>query len=197
LPWAGAQWESAISIFEYITVATSLVLSLGLVRLLEGSLSAFSPSRTYPIHAVWVVLKFVNHFMYWWMLWGFRGGAVEWNFPLFLFSVLPAVVLYLQATLLVSSSPGEVASWREHYYSIAPPFFALNVVYLLLSNSFPWVAENYIPPTRTLILVSLAAVAWIAAMLSRKPGVHLAVTVYAALLNVLAMTILIFTPPPD
>jgi hypothetical protein len=40
---AGPQWESAISIFEYITVATSLVLSLGLVRLLEGSLSEIVP----------------------------------------------------------------------------------------------------------------------------------------------------------
>jgi hypothetical protein len=44
-----------VTIFEYITVAVSLVLSLGLVRLLEGSLSAFSPSRVYPIHAVWLV----------------------------------------------------------------------------------------------------------------------------------------------
>jgi hypothetical protein len=91
------------------------VLSLGLVRLLEGSLSAFFPSRVYPIHALWLAIKFINHFLYWWMLWGLRGGAVEWSFPLFLLVASPAVLLYLQASLLVSAAPRVVSSWREHY----------------------------------------------------------------------------------
>ncbi len=182
-----------------MTVAVSLVLSLGLVRLLEGSLSAFSPARIYPIHAVWMVLTFVSHFFYWWLLWNFRGETVAWNFARFFFVALPAVVLYLQATLLVSSLPHEVGSWREHYYSIAALFFGLNLAYLLLVQSMPWIVagEQRLAPLAWFSVSSLGAVAWVAAMLSRKPGVHLAVAIVAIGVNGVSILGILFVPLPD
>ena len=54
--------------------------------------------------------------MYWWSIWQFREN-IDWNFPRFLIQTLPAVILYLQATVLVTSTPQAVPSWREHYYS--------------------------------------------------------------------------------
>jgi hypothetical protein len=185
-----------VTIFEYVTVAVSLVLSLGLVRLLEGSLSAFSPSRVYPIHAVWLVIKLINHFLYWWMLWRLRGGEVEWNFPFFLFIALPAVVLYLQSTLLVSPSPREVSSWREHYYSIAPVFFGLNVVYALVQASIVWIGagELYLS---AIGMVGVAILASVAAMLSSKPWLHVVVVTLMIGINALAISSLSFSPPPE
>ena len=167
------------------------------MRLLEGGLSAFARSRAYPVHAAWLIMKFVNHFLYWWILWGARGGNVKWNFPMFLLTALPAVVLYLQSALLVSSSPRSVSSWRDHYYSIARPFFGLNVVYLLLTLSIPWASEGYVPPPATLVVMAIAVGAWITAMVSQKPGIHVAVAAYAMLLNMLTVALLAFTPPPD
>jgi hypothetical protein len=184
-----------MTLFEYITVAVSLVLSLGLVRLLEGGLSAFSRSRVYPIHALWVIVVFTQHFMYWWMLWGVRG-VVDWNFPRFLFLALPAVVLYLQATVLVSSTPRAVSSWREHYYLNAPLFFGLNIVRLLLSVVVGWVAENSPPSSSTLAITSVTALASIAAMFSRTPWIHGAVVTVAVGINFLVILTISFSPLP-
>ena len=185
-----------MTIFEYITVAVSLVLSLGLVRLLEGSLSAFAPSRVYPIHAVWLVIKFINHFLYWWMLWRLRGGEVEWNFPFFLFIAVPAVVLYLQSTLLVSPSPREVSSWREHYYSIAPVFFGLNVVFALVQASIVLIGagEMYLS---AIGMVGVSVLASVAAMLSRKPWLHVVVATLMIGINALSISTFSFSPPPE
>jgi len=173
------------------------VLSLGLVRLLEGSLSALLPSRLYPIHAVWLVIKFINHFSYWWTLWGLRGGAVEWNFPLFLYVAMPGVVLYLQSTLLVSPSPREVTSWREHYYSIAPVFFGLNMVFVLLSSSVVWIGADFGFPIRSIVLIAAGVLASVAAMLSRKPWLHVVVVTLMIGTNALTITTISFSPPTE
>jgi hypothetical protein len=144
---------------------------------------------------MWMVIKFTNHFMYWWTLWAARGG-VEWNFPRFIFLALPAVVLYLQATVLTSSTPRTIRSWREHYYSIAPLFFGLNLVFALLSNSFLWVVADLPISMTTIATFSAIALASIAAMVSRKPWIHVVVVSFLAGLNVLVFSTLAFSPLP-
>ena len=48
-----------MTLFEYVTVAVSLVLSLAVVRLLDGLRFAASRERGYPIHLLWVLTKLI------------------------------------------------------------------------------------------------------------------------------------------
>ncbi len=58
------------------------------------------------------------------MLWASRD--VSWDYGLFLLQLAPPLLLYLQATALVTSSPRSVENWRAHYYAVRRRFFGLN-----------------------------------------------------------------------
>lgn len=105
-----------MTLFEYISVAVSIVLSFGVVRLLDGLRAAALPGRRYWPHFAWILTKLLNHALYWWGLW-FAGDAASWNFAAFLWVLLFPGMLYLQSTALVTTSPGDVPSWRAHSFS--------------------------------------------------------------------------------
>ena len=65
-------------LFEHVAVAFSMVLSFGVVRLLDGLRPAFVPGRRYWVHALWLVQKQLNHAFYWWGFLSFREG-VAWT----------------------------------------------------------------------------------------------------------------------
>ncbi len=72
-----------MTLFEYVTVAVSLVLSLAVVRLLDGLRFAASRERGYPIHLLWVLTKLMNCALFWWGLWEARE-TLSWNFASFM-----------------------------------------------------------------------------------------------------------------
>jgi hypothetical protein len=187
LALAGAEAESSIGIFEYITVAVSIVLSLGLVRLLEGSLNAFQRSRIYPIHAIWIVLTFNQHFSYWWQMWRYRGD-VDWSYPRFVLQAIPALILYLVATVLVTAAPRQVTSWREHYYSIAPVLFGLNASLVVVSLLLPRLTVGT-TPSFILIITFPVLFGLVAGAISKNPRLHGALAAsYLVLSVVIALT---------
>jgi hypothetical protein len=51
--------------FEYVTVAVSIVLSLGVVRLLDGVHFAASRERGHWVLFLWTLTKLLNHALYW------------------------------------------------------------------------------------------------------------------------------------
>ncbi len=190
--WA-ARSEADITLFEFITVAVSIVLSFGVVRLLEGSLSAFHRSKAYPVHCGWVLIKFLNHFVYWWSIWQFREN-IDWNFLRFLIQALPAVILYLQATVLVTSTPQAVPSWREHYYSITPVFFALNILYMVSIPAVNWLTGGVVFSPVENSLLALGAVLSVGGMVSRNPRLHWVVLLVFLVLNTATVLFLVFAP---
>ena len=105
-----------MTLFEYLTVAVSMVLALGLVRLVEGLGSAYDAATRYWVHLTLVVLLMVTQLFYWWSLWIFREG-VTWNFGSFVFVILGALLLYFAATALIPRDPTAVRSWKGHYFS--------------------------------------------------------------------------------
>ena len=115
-----------MTLFEFITVSVSIVLSLGVVRLLDGAGPVLGAERRYWVHAGWVLVKLQQHFGAWWVMWSFRGET-EWNYLRFLAQLVPPILLYLQATTLVTQTPRAVDSWRDHYYSTRRAFFGLNL----------------------------------------------------------------------
>lgn len=97
-----------MTLFEYLAVAFSVVLSLAAVRLLSGLSVAFAPERRYWPHAMWIVFALLSSPLIWWNFWSFR--EVSWNFFAFLLVLIVPAVIYLQAAALVPENPSLVRS---------------------------------------------------------------------------------------
>src|SRR5437867_9009875 len=121
-----------MNLFEHVAVAFSMVLSFGVVRLLDGLRPALVPGRRYWVHALWLVQKLLNHAFYWWGFLSFREG-VAWTVASFLWMLLVPSLLFLQATALATTNPSAVDSWRDHFFGIRAWFFSVDAVVILHS----------------------------------------------------------------
>ena len=83
--------------FSYLSVLTSIVLALGITRLLTGLgrlLRARSRVRVYWVHLLLTLNVFLFLVLNWWIL--FRWSTQhEWRFFLFLFVLLSHTVAFL------------------------------------------------------------------------------------------------------
>ena len=98
--------------FEFFAVAVSIILALGISRLLDGVLPSLHAARRYWVHFLWVLHKLINHIIWWWGTWSantFEG----WNLAWFVWTLAGPIVLYLQATALVSTTPQDVGETVE------------------------------------------------------------------------------------
>jgi hypothetical protein len=123
----GGGAESGISHFEFLSVGIAIVVSFGVIRLLDGASHAVGRTRRYWPHLMWVALKLLQHFNIWWTLWTRREAS--WSYAGFLAQLMPPLVLYLQATALAPPSPEGIESWRDHFYSVRRRFFGLNIAF--------------------------------------------------------------------
>lgn len=67
--------------------------------------------------------------MVWWMYWALRD--LEWTYATFMAQLSIPVILYLQASALVTSRPESVDDWSAHFNSTRRRFFGLNIAYLV------------------------------------------------------------------
>jgi len=178
-----------MSEFEFFTVAISIILALGIGRLLDGVAPALDSGRRYWVHVGWIAHKLMNHILWWWGLWAGRG--IEWNLAMFIWSLLGPIVLYLQAAALVTSAPSLVTSWRERFFEIRPWFFAGNFalcVILVVGRSF---SEDVMiaPVSIGLALLALLAVV---GMATDKPRIHAGIIVCALIIQTLGLSAAMF-----
>jgi len=120
-----------MTLFEYLAVAASIILSSAILRLLSGIQSASNRDRGYWVVTVWIGIKIIAGFNLWWGLWLLREG-VDWNSLRFIVFLLPPLLMHFQATTLVPSHPEVVTSWREHFEEVRRWFFALNCVLIVV-----------------------------------------------------------------
>jgi len=182
-----------MTLFEYVTVAVSLVISLCVVRLLDGLRFAAARERRYWIHFLWLITKLLNCALYWWGLWATREST-SWNFASFMWVLLFPGTLYLQCTALVTTTPGEIAGWREHFYSIRLWFFTINLV-LIAHVSISSTILLAVPlldisrvPLAVVFLLNIVGLA------SANPRLHGVLVVTAFLTNVLGFGAVWFQP---
>ena len=128
-----------MTLFEFISVACSLVLALALSRGLNGIRSVFFADRRYWPHAIWLVTKLLNTVTYWWWLWAYNEMHSFWNILTFLLYLSVPVGIYLQVDSLVGHHPREIRDWRERYFDEHKWFFGLNgilaiLVFVVFSN---------------------------------------------------------------
>jgi hypothetical protein len=118
-----------MSAFEYLSVLISIILALGMTRVLAGvgeMLQARSRRHIYWVHAVWIVNVFLYLVVAWWIFYRWRNQQ-PWTFFLFIFVLISPTILYLVSILLFppESDLEESIDYKTHYYANHRAFFVL------------------------------------------------------------------------
>ena len=132
------------------------------------------------------------------LLWATRD--VSWDYGRFLAQLATPLLLYLQATALVTPSPQSVESWRAHYYSIRRRFFGLNFFFgfatLLASRVAADPEAGWVPPLSDVTApVGIAALSTVG-LISDSHRVHSAVALIAVLGNIWLVARIYSIPSP-
>jgi hypothetical protein len=120
--------------FEYLSVLISIILALGMTRVLAGvgeMLQARSRHRVCWVHAIWIVNLFLYLVIAWWIFYRWRDQQ-PWNFYLFLFVLISPTILYL-VSLLLFPREGDVDTaidYEVHYYANHRAFFILFALFV-------------------------------------------------------------------
>jgi hypothetical protein len=115
--------------FEYLSVLISIILALGMTRVLAGvgeMLQARSRRRIYWVHVLWIVNVFLYLVVAWWIFYRWRNQQ-PWTFFLFIFVLISPTILYLASILLFppESDLEESVDYKTHYYANHRAFFVL------------------------------------------------------------------------
>jgi hypothetical protein len=122
--------------FEYLSVLISIILALGMTRVLAGvgeMLQARRHRRIYWVQVIWIVNLFIYLVIAWWVFYRWRNQQ-EWNFYLFVFVLISPTLLYLASMLLFprEGSTDESIDYKAHYYANHRAFFAIFGMYAVI-----------------------------------------------------------------
>jgi hypothetical protein len=176
--------------FSYLVVLTSIVLGLGVTRLV-GGLGHLMQTRkrrwNYWVHTLWMINVLLVMSIVWWFAYRWRANE-HWTFFLFLWLLLSPIVLYLIASLLFPD-PDEahvIADWRTYYYEnqrdiflLLALIFPIDVIDTLLKGMahFREQGPAYFV-TMVLWFVLLLIAAW-----TKRPGYHAFIAVLFLVYN--------------
>jgi len=110
-----------MTLFEYLAIAFSLVLSIAGMRLIAGLPHAAEPGRRYWVHLCFVSWQLMVTVLIFWLFWSFR--SVTWNFLTFVLVLASPGLIYFNACTLIPESPSSVESWRKYFYSVRRRYF--------------------------------------------------------------------------
>lgn len=120
--------------FSYLSGLTSVVLALGIARLLT-SLGRMFQMRgkvsLYWVHLVWAVNLFLYIVLIWWILYRWEAWT-DWSYFLFLFLLASPIVTFLQAVLLFPDPMEEGTNFKRHFLNNRRAFFVLGAMLPLL-----------------------------------------------------------------
>jgi hypothetical protein len=118
-----------VDAFSYLSVLISIVLALGMTRVLAGvgeMLQARTRHRIYWVHVVWIVNVFLYLVVAWWIFYRWRNQQ-PWTFLLFVFVLISPTILYLASLLLFprESELERPVDYKTHYYANHRAFFTI------------------------------------------------------------------------
>ena len=119
--------------FSYLSVLISIILALGMTRVLAGvgeMLQARSHRRIYWVHAVWIFNLFLYLVIAWWIFYRWRNQQL-WTYFLFVFVLIAPTLLYLASILLFPREAvgDESVDYKMHYYANHRAFFIIFALY--------------------------------------------------------------------
>src|SRR5437016_5904903 len=122
--------------FEYLSVLISIILALGMTRVLGGvgeMLQARSHRRVYWVHAIWIVNLFLYLVIAWWIFYRWRNQE-PWTFFLFVFVLISPTILFLASLLLFPSESAldEFVDYKKHFYANHRAFFSIFSMFTLV-----------------------------------------------------------------
>jgi hypothetical protein len=123
-----------MTLFEYLSVGYSIVLSLTIVRLLGGLPATVASDRRYWVHVVWIGIVLIRSLLFWWSFWSYHEVAA-WNFFSFTLVLLVPGLLYIMAATLIPDSPSSIGSWQAHFYAVYRRFFIILALSFLVTVS--------------------------------------------------------------
>ena len=110
-----------MSLFEYLSIAYSLVFSFAAIRLVAGLPHALASTQRYYVHISHVFLMLFATVALFWGFWSFRD--LEWNLFRFMSLLAGPGVVYFLACTLVPDEPSSIGSWRHYFYSVRRQYF--------------------------------------------------------------------------
>ena len=123
-----------MSTFEFVSVLMSIVVGLGITRILSdlASLAEYRKRVRFDgITFLWTLNVLLFHLIYWWVVvnnWRIRE---TWSFTGFAALFLYGVALYFCAALILPRATDRELDLKERFDSIRAPFFSLWLVMLL------------------------------------------------------------------
>src|SRR5580704_17657260 len=108
--------------YLHIRVLFSMILGLGMSRLLGGVGRIVQHPRLYKVywvHLVWTLFLFLYMIHFWW--WEFRLVNIHvWTFPLYFFIALYAVLLVLLCVLFFPEEMADYTGFKDYFYKRFP-----------------------------------------------------------------------------
>ena len=156
------------AIFPHIRIVLSMVVSLGIARLLSG-VARFvqhpGRKRAYGVHLLWVLSLLLSMMHFWW--WEFSLSHLQvWRFETYVFVVGYAALYYFLCAVLFPDDLAEYTGYRDYFMSRRRWFFALLATTYLVDVADTWIkgqehltAQGYEYAVRTAAYVVLCAVA--------------------------------------
>jgi hypothetical protein len=113
--------------FSYISIVPSIIIALGLTRILTGIgkiLERRDKVQNYWVHILWAFNLFLYMVLNWWILFRWDSWST-WSFPLLMFLLLTPIVTFLQAVILFPDPFDEKMDFKKHFYEDNRWFFTL------------------------------------------------------------------------
>jgi len=120
--------------FEYLSVFVAVIMGLAVTRLLSavgGTLRHRKSVEGHWVHSLWALNVLFYVVSIWWSLFAWNQLS-EWNYFLFLFIVLYAIVLYLLADVLYPDHVAPGLDLQGHFIEHRGLFFGLLLIAVLL-----------------------------------------------------------------
>jgi len=156
------------AIFSHIRIVLSMVVSLGIARLLAGVAKFVQhPGRKRPyfVHLLWAVSLLLSMLDFWW--WEFSLSQLRtWRFETYFFIVAYAALFYFLCALLFPDDLAEYEGYRDYFMSRRKWFFGLlaatyvvDVIDTLIKGREHLAAQGHEYPIRAIVFVLLCLLA--------------------------------------
>ncbi len=116
--------------FAYVSGLTTVVLALGIARLLVGVgklMERRHQLQLYWVHLMWVANVFLFLSMQWWILFRWQSWT-DWNFFLFVFLLASPTIAFLLCVMLFHDPISEHTDFKQHFFGNHRWFFALSAI---------------------------------------------------------------------
>ena len=177
--------------FEYIAVAVSIILGLGVIQLLSNLDRVLAQPRRYWLHSAWVFTLFWILIQNWWAFWDLKD--IAWNLGYFSLWVTYVSALYLTVLALTKTNSAEV-SWEEVYFSRTRRFFGLFGFVVILAVLLTWIMldASLLHPYRYMQYTSIAIFALLFA--SKRKRLHEVLSILVITFVILSQVIFRLQP---